>query len=206
MGLALIANYAILDANVVYDFYKKNKRSLENESWWENKCLVLAALSRVTTALVESQDYKDYVKKLNPLLTKNYNYENELKANRLREEVDSLARSMSLVAAPNSIEIVQRNYIIYTLGFASESKEIISHIVNAVLTGDDEFRKWFYENQGDFNDEEYIIINDRSLKHKININSEAIIPYAKDFLLVTLEMVIFLFFLGNKLTIFFFLI
>ena len=186
MSLAILANLARLNYELVMDFTKSRLEELALEEWWEDKCQVIMICSRIIHGLITTDNYQNLVKKNTMNFTKNYSWQNEVIANKLKEDVKLFGDTIIRILQSKPNNYVVRVFIVYCVDICHEVKGIMDQTVSILTQSNSQFRDWFFHNKEDAK-EEFFVYNDKSLRYMTSFNSEDLKDNSKEFLLSLVE-------------------
>lgn len=87
---------------------------------------------------------------------------------KMKEKINKFSQGIKLASFPPESEFIVRTTFINIADLLGESKTLIELFVHLLLVCSAETRKWVLYSEGqDFDQEEYLILNDRSLKYRI---------------------------------------
>ena len=189
-AICLLVKLAELKYDLLLDYSLNHLEQWNKENWWENKCLFIILASKLIYGIIESDNYRNNVKRINPQSNRNYNIENEMLIAKMKSDIEKLGKFMVEIAKLTQVENILKCFIINTIDLLGDSKVLVEHTVLIIINSDEEFRRWFYDNNESVK-EDYLIYNDKSTKHKLAIDSQKLKRFSKEFLMSIIELVIF---------------
>lgn len=174
MALSLIhhlirLNTEMMTANIEYALIR-----LSNDSWWENRCLLIMVCSQCIRNIIQSEDYQIFVKKTDPTVNKTYSMDNEAKAQTLKNKVEQFATLIIDVTSKNISQIVLKTFFIELIDLVKEHSALMDQFVQLLLVGGEDIKDWvLYNEEKDFK-EEFYVFNDRSLRFKVSLDSDLV--------------------------------
>ena len=186
MALAILANLARLNFELIVEFVRSRLEELSLEEWWEDKCQAIIICSRIINGLINSESYQNLVKKHTLNYTKNYSYQNEQLANKLKDDTKLFGDAVIRILQSKPNNYVVRVFIVYCVDVCHEVKGVMDQIVAILIQSNKQFRDWFFHNVEDPR-EEFFVYNDKSLRYLTGFNSEELKKSSKEFLLSLTE-------------------
>jgi len=182
MSLAILASLAKINHQLVIDFAKAKLEEFILEEAWEDKCQIIILCSRIINGITRTETYHNLVRKSTISFTKNYSWQNEVLANKLKDEVKLFGDAMTKVLQSKPNNYVVRVFIVYCINICGDVKSVMDQIVAILLQSNQQFRDWFFNNVEEIKDE-FFIYNDRSLRYQTGFNLNELRKSSKDFLL-----------------------
>jgi len=186
MSLAILANLGRLNYELVLDFVRSRLDELSLEEWWEDKAQIIIICSRIINGLVNTDSYQNLVKKNTMNYTKNYSWQNEQLANKLKEDIKLFGDTIIKILQSKPNNSVVRVFMVYCVEICHEVKGIMDQIVVILIQSNDQFRDWFFNNREDTK-EEFFVYNDKSLRYRTGFNSEELKKISREFLMSLTE-------------------
>lgn len=174
MALALIYQLLRLNPELMTSSIEQNLILVANDSWWENRCLLIMVCAQCIRNIINSDDYQVFVKKTDPTVNKTYSMDNEAKAQTLKDKVEQFARLVIEVTSKNISQRVLKTFFIELIDLLKEQKILMDHFVQLLLVGGEDIKDWvLYNEEKDFK-EEFFVFNDRSLRYKVSLDSDQV--------------------------------
>jgi len=186
MSLAILANLARLNYEHVLDFVRSRLDELSLEEWWEDKAQIIIICSRIISGLVNTDSYQNLVKKNTMNYTKNYSWQNEQLANKLKEDIKLFGDTIIKILQSKPNNSVVRVFMVYCVEICHEVKGIMDQIVMILIQSNDQFRDWFFNNKEEAR-EEFFVYNDKSLRYRTSFDSEELKKISREFLMSLTE-------------------
>jgi len=182
MSLAILANLARMNYHLVLDYVKSKLEELILEEAWEDKCQIIILCSRIIRGITGTETFHNLVRKSTLSFTKNYSWQNEVLANKLKDEVKLFGDAMTKVLQSKPNNSVVRVFIVYCINICGDVKSVMDQIVAILLQSNQQFRDWFFNNMDEIK-EEFFIYNDKSLRYQTGFNLDELKRSSKDFVL-----------------------
>ena len=182
MSLSILSSLSKINYEIVFDFIRTRLEELSLEESWEDKCQIIMICSQIISGLVNSESYFNFVKKNTMNYTKNYSFQNEMAANKLKDDIKLLGDTIIRVLLSKPNNYVVRVFIVYCVDICHEVQEIMDQIVAILVQSNKQFREWFFTST-DEPKEDYFLYNDRSLRYKTGFVSKGLKRISKEFLL-----------------------
>jgi len=84
MSLSLLLSVLDLNPLLLNEGIEEMLTYIAKDSWWENRCLLIAVCGSILRSIVNSEDYQVFVSKKNPQASKTYSLENEMRTLKLK--------------------------------------------------------------------------------------------------------------------------